>query len=75
MVGPEKRTMTLKPMSPSEIQIRKAINTNRETIKQLKLANETLCAMLPKRRPSKDKGYIRDPRNGKRLYYNKEGGQ
>ena len=65
--------MRLTPMSPTEIQIRKAIRTNIETIKQLNLANQGLRSMLPKRPPSKDKGYIRDPRTGKKIYYIKGG--
>jgi len=68
----EVKVMAVKPMNPPEIQIRKAINTNNKTIRQLKLANQSLRSMLPSRRPSKDKGYIRDPRSGEKLYYRRE---
>ena len=63
--------MTIKPMGPSEIQILQAIHTNRETIKQLELANQALRAMLPQQTPSKARGFFISFQTGERIYYDK----
>jgi len=59
--------MALKEITPIE----KTIHVIDEMIKELKLQRQELVALLPRRSPKPDTGYITDPRNGKKLWYNK----
>jgi len=60
--------MALKKLTPIE----KAIYTIDDAIKDLELQRQELTALLPKRAPSRIKGYITDHRTGKRRWWNKK---
>jgi len=57
--------MALKKITP----VHEAIYALNQAIKELKLHRDQLRALLPPVKPSKAKGYIRDPFTGKKLYY------
>lgn len=60
--------MTLKKITPIE----RTIDINNETIRQLKLQNQELSALLPKRKvPDKRDLFITHPFTGKRTYFNR----
>jgi len=59
--------MALKKLTPIE----KAVHTIDGAINDLKLQRQELLALLPPKAPSKIKGYIIDPRTGKKRWWNK----
>jgi len=61
--------MGLKPLTPKEQMLYRAIKSIDESIEQLKRTRRELMAQLPKRPRQKVRGYI-NLADGRRLYYN-----
>lgn len=55
-------------LTDEQIAIMTAIEANNTTIRQLRLTNEKLVALLPKK-TGRSRGWIRDPRTGEKRHY------